>query len=115
VVIWTLARNFKLRSDGAFLGTGGLSHGFLCCNPSPAAFRWLWPYSCICQAIVSSHHQVGIIHINQPIAASSMEPEPDAQHQGQQAISKRQMMDFFQRLRKNAGLTAVMDFSCCSA
>ena len=46
-----------------------------------------------------------------------MEPEPEAQHPGhdQQAISKRQMMDFFQHLRKNAGLTAVMDFSCCSA
>ena len=44
-----------------------------------------------------------------------MEPEPEARPQEQQApISKRQMMDFFQRLRTK-GLTAVMDFSCCSA
>jgi hypothetical protein len=40
-----------------------------------------------------------------------MEAVPDAQPQEQQAISKKQMTDFFQRLRTK-GLTAVMDFSC---
>ena len=45
-----------------------------------------------------------------------MEPKPEARPQEQQApISKKEMMDFFQHLRKNVGLTAVMDFSCCSA
>ncbi len=43
-----------------------------------------------------------------------MESQPDAQVQNQQAVSKEKMTDFVRNLRKR-GLTAMMDFSCCSA
>jgi hypothetical protein len=103
-----------------WLGAGGLSHGFpvlqsLTTNRFPDGCG-----PCGIRGTDSSQHSTSIsnhhrINTHSKSQQASMEAVPDAQPQEQQAISKQQMTDFFQRLRTSAGLTAVMDFSCCSA
>ena len=98
-------------------GTGGLSHGF----PVLQSFTIVRPRWLLALAAFVNLPTANTLYLKppsnlasqQPIAA--MEPAPDAQpHQEQEeAVSKQQMTDFFQRLRTK-GLTAQMDFSCCS-
>lgn len=60
------------------------------------------------QTPVIQEHQ-----IRQMATAAGNDPRPEAQPQKEQAISGQKLTEFFQHLRER-GLTAVMDFSCCS-